>query len=407
VGEHTSRITPILLNGDTGEQPLATPLRVLLVDDEPLILRVFARALTRAGMVALTATTGVAALETLDRAEVDVVVTDVSMPEMDGVALLAGVRQRDPDVPIILVTGNPSVETAMKAVEYGALRYLCKPISDADLTEVVVTAGRLSRLARLKRAALGEIGVAGRQLGDLHSLGVRFGVALEKLWIAYQPIISWHDRRLVAYEALCRSDEPLLRGPLELLEAAERLGRVHELGRAIRRAAITRLPELAPDCLLFLNLHPRDLQDPDLIDPASPVSQLAGRIVLEVTERRALDGMDVLALVGQLRQVGYRLAVDDLGAGYAGLSSFAQIEPTVVKLDMSLIRGVDGSPVKQRIIRGMVKLCRDMGAEVVVEGVETVGERDALVACGCGWMQGYLFGRPDRQPRRWPEDPGA
>lgn len=407
MGERTSRITPILLYGDAGDEPLAMPLRVLVVDDEPLILRVFSRALSRAGMVAQTASTGAAALAALDQAEVDVVVTDISMPEMDGVELLAGVRKRDPDVPIILVTGNPSVETAMKAVEYGALRYLCKPISDADLTQVVVIAGRLSRLARLKRAALGELGVAGHQLGDLHSLGVRFDVAIEKLWIAYQPIVSWHERRLVAYEALCRSDEPLLRGPLELLEAAERLGRVHELGRAIRRRAIAAMAGFPSDCLLFLNLHPRELEDPDLVDPASPVSPLARRIVLEVTERRALDGMDVLGLVEKVRELGFRLAVDDLGAGYAGLSSFAQIEPAVVKLDMSLIRGVDSSPVKQRIIRGMVQLCRDMGSEVVVEGVETAGERDALVGCGCGWMQGYLFGRPDRQPRRWPEDVGG
>ncbi len=400
--ERTSRITPLLLYGDSDGDSVSMPLRVLLVDDEPLILRVFSRALGRLGVVALTAATGAAALEALDEAEVDVVVTDISMPGMDGVQLLAGIRQRDPDVPIILVTGNPSVETAMKAVEYGALRYLCKPISDSDLTSVVVIAGRLSRLARLKRAALGELGVKGRQLGDLHSLGVRFDVALEKLWIAYQPIISWQEQKLVAFEALCRSEEPLLRGPLELLEDAERLDRVHELGRAIRRAAVSRLHEFPADALLFLNLHPRDLEDPDLCDVGSPTGVVASRIVLEVTERHALDGMDVHRLVEKLRQVGFRLAVDDLGAGYAGLSSFAQIEPAVVKLDMSLIRDVDRSPVKQRIIRGMVQLCRDMGAEVVVEGVETVAERDTLLGCGCGWMQGYLFGRPGRELSRWP-----
>src|SRR5690606_21718759 len=107
-------------------------------------------------------------------------------------------------------------------------------------------------------------------------------------------------------------------------------------------------------------------------------------------------------LVPALRDRGYRLAVDDLGAGYAGLTSFAQLEPAVAKLDMSLVRGVDQHPVKQRIVAGMVQLCRDMGTEVVVEGVETEAERDTLLACGCDWMQGYLFGRPDRALARWP-----
>jgi EAL domain-containing protein (putative c-di-GMP-specific phosphodiesterase class I)/FixJ family two-component response regulator len=398
-----SKITPLLLYGQSGPAELSSmPLRVLLVDDEPLILRAVSRKLVRAGLIAVAVGSAEEALEALEEGEFDVVFTDINMPGMSGVELLAGVRRLDPDVPIVLVTGNPTVETAMKAVEYGALRYLAKPVPDQELLDIAKSAGRLSRLTRLKRAALGETGTSGHQLGDLHSLGVRFEVALERLWMAFQPIVSWTDQRVVAYEALVRSDEPLLRSPADLLEAAERLGQVHQLGRRIRARAAEKVRDMPDDCLLFLNLHPRDLDDPELLSLVSPTASLAGRVVLEVTERRALDGMDLGRLVACLRDRGYRLAVDDLGAGYAGLTSFAQLEPAVAKLDMSLIRGVDQNPVKQRIVQGMVQLCRDMGTQVVVEGVETIAERDALIQCGCDWMQGFLFGRPARELVRWP-----
>jgi EAL domain-containing protein (putative c-di-GMP-specific phosphodiesterase class I) len=92
--------------------------------------------------------------------------------------------------------------------------------------------------------------------------------------------------------------------------------------------------------------------------------------------------------------MGYRIAVDDLGAGYAGLTSFAQLEPEVVKFDMSLVRGVDANPRKQRLIGAMSSLFSELGLLTISEGVETALERDALLHIGCNLLQGYLFGRP-------------
>jgi len=94
--------------------------------------------------------------------------------------------------------------------------------------------------------------------------------------------------------------------------------------------------------------------------------------------------------------MGFRVAVDDLGVGYAGLTSFTQLEPEVVKLDMSLIRNIDQHPKKQSIVGAMKRLCDELGMAVVAEGVETVAERDALVELGLDLLQGYLFGSPAR-----------
>ncbi len=146
-----------------------------------------------------------------------------------------------------------------------------------------------------------------------------------------------------------------------------------------------------------MNLHPRDLVDTDLLDRNSALASIADKVVLEITERVSLgDIHNVRATVARLRERGFRIAVDDLGAGYAGLSSFALLEPEIVKLDMSLVRDIDQSPVKQKLVRSMTALCRDVGILIVAEGIETVAERDTLLEIGCDLMQGYLIARPGR-----------
>ena len=118
-------------------------------------------------------------------------------------------------------------------------------------------------------------------------------------------------------------------------------------------------------------------------------------VVLELTERSSFEHVPNLrARVSLLRRLGYRLAVDDLGAGYAGLTSFAALNPHVVKLDMSLVRSADSEPVKQRVIASMTALCKEFGIMVVAEGIETPAERDTVVALGCDLVQGFLLGRP-------------
>ena len=103
---------------------------------------------------------------------------------------------------------------------------------------------------------------------------------------------------------------------------------------------------------------------------------------------------DVGARIRRLRNLGFRVAIDDLGAGYAGLTSFALLEPDIVKIDMSLTRDIDRSPVKQKLVASLTALCREMNLTIVTEGVETAEERDTLTALGCDLLQGYLFARP-------------
>jgi EAL domain-containing protein (putative c-di-GMP-specific phosphodiesterase class I) len=372
---------------------------ILLVDDEQSIARAYARSLGTAGFEVECAFDGKEAADAARQRRFDVIVSDIAMPEMNGLELLRAVREHDLDVPFVLMTGGPAIDSAVRAVEYGALRYLIKPVASDELEQVVARAVRLHQIARVKREALEVFQQEGKHIGDRAGLEQRFAAALDSLWIAYQPIVSWSRRSTFAWEALVRNDEPTLRSPPDLFEAAERLGRVRDLGRTVRdRVAQTLDRQPMPmGGLLFINLHAMELDDDSLLDANAPLSRHAARVVLEVTERAPLEQIpDAVARVAQLRSLGYRIAVDDLGAGYAGLTSFAHLEPEVVKVDMSLIRGIDRSPMKQKLLGSIVGLCRDLGIEIIAEGVETAEERDALIAVGGDLCQGYLFARPER-----------
>lgn len=368
--------------------------RVLLVDDDPDILRAYARWLERAGYAVASADDGRSAAAMAAETSFDVIVSDISMPGMTGVEMLRAVRARDADVPVVLMTAQPAIETAVDAVDLGALKYLVKPVDGELLVSVADQAVRLHRLARLKREAL-RLGGADAQPGDRLSLEASFERALSGLWLAFQPIASWSQKRTYAYEALMRSREAALPHPGAMLSAAERLDRLPDLGRAIRRLAAEAADTMPDEALLFINLHPADFADPTLFSEAAPLARHARRVVLEVTERSALDEIHQLRdKVGRLRALGYRIAVDDLGAGYAGLAAFANLEPDVVKIDMSLVRDLETTRTKRTLVASLTGVCRELGMDVVAEGVETAGERDALVELGCDLLQGYLFARP-------------
>jgi EAL domain-containing protein (putative c-di-GMP-specific phosphodiesterase class I) len=377
------------------EGPPTQKARVLLVDDDEVLLRTYARSLTADGYECDMRLDGEAAVEAIRAGSYDVVLSDIDMPRLGGLALLERIRAYDLDVPVVLITGSPSLETAMAAIEYGALRYLPKPVETERLRAVTADAVRLHRIARAKRLALEVSGEADRFVGDRAGLVASFGSALESLWMAYQPIVSWSRRQVFGYEALLRSPEAALPHPGAVLDAAERLDRLHDLGRAIRRRAAEPAARMPSGAVLFVNLHTHDLLDADLFEPDRPLARIASNVVLEITERASLLHVrDVQARISRLRDMGYRIAVDDLGAGYAGLTSFAQLEPEVVKLDMTLVRGVHLQPTKLTLVRTMVSMCRELGMQVVAEGIETTDERDAMVNAGCDLLQGYLFARP-------------
>jgi EAL domain-containing protein (putative c-di-GMP-specific phosphodiesterase class I) len=371
----------------------AAPARVLVIDDEPLMRKLLARLLTVAGYEVVVSEGGAQAIELLWHSTFDVVVSDVNMPGVDGIEVLRFVRERDPDLPVILVTACASTDTAIGAVQHHATAYMTKPIDSKRLQEEVAQALTMHKLARVRREAHALL--TKRESAPDGALATTFERALSGVFMAYQPIVCFSRREIFGYEALVRSSEKDLPHPGALFGAADKLDRSRDLGRVIRRKSIEPFATTDPSLRLFLNLHAQDLLDDTLFDEDSALARMASRVVLEITERAQLESvMDVNVRIARLRELGFKVAIDDIGAGYSGLTSFALLKPDMVKLDMALVRDIDKDSVKRRLASLVIQLCRDLGIEVVGEGVETRNERDTLLELGCDLLQGYLFGRP-------------
>jgi EAL domain-containing protein (putative c-di-GMP-specific phosphodiesterase class I) len=270
--------------------------------------------------------------------------------------------------------------------------YLTKPFDHVALATAVARAARRHGVRRIQREA--DSHVRPRDAGD--DVDQQFTRALERSWMAFQPIVDVAKREVFAYEALLRTDEESLPRTDLFIAMAERLDRIHELGRTVRAAVARAATEAPPSALLFVNVHGLELDDEELFAGDSALAKLAPRVVLELTEHTGIDPALGPTRVAMLRKLGYRIAVDDLGAGYAALGALAMLEPEIVKLDMSLIRDIDRYPTKQRVVAAIATLSRDLGSRVVAEGVETEAERSACIDLGIELFQGYLFARPQR-----------
>lgn len=231
---------------------------------------------------------------------------------------------------------------------------------------------------------------------ELRELEDKLNRCLAGLAMHFQPIVHAQSRARYGYEALLRSTDKSLPHPGAILDAAERLERIPALGRAVRANSAKAIAAAPPARgVVFINLHLLDLFDKQLTSPFAPLSKVASRVVLEITERTSLEGqLDLRYRVAELRELGFRIAIDDLGGGHARMGTFSPLDTDFVKLDMSLVRDVDKHPMKQRLIRSVTELCRQQGTMVIGEGVETEAEAQVLVDLGCDLLQGYLIAKP-------------
>jgi EAL domain-containing protein (putative c-di-GMP-specific phosphodiesterase class I) len=370
-----------------------TDLPVLLVDDDEMIVRALGRALRNAGYLVETETNALAASARLAKERFRAVVSDVNMPRATGVDLLTVARAYDADTPFVLVTGAAGPPASLEEATLATVVVLLKPVSIVALVEAVRAA-----IARREDAIAANAG------GGLAAVSR----AEETLHLVFQPIVGAGDdaaafrggdsspgARPRGYEAFLRTGHLGFPSPLDFLDAAEELGRLAAVGERLRSLASSAMSDLPDACALFLNLHPRELLHDSLYDARAPLSLAAHRVVLEITEREDSTPLaDLERRLGELRSMGFRIGIDDVGSGRAPLTSFAPLKPDYVKLDMTLVRSVDTSAVHQRAVRSVVEVAMDLGIAVVAEGVETSAEWACLAQLHVDLFQGYLFGRP-------------
>jgi EAL domain-containing protein (putative c-di-GMP-specific phosphodiesterase class I) len=222
--------------------------------------------------------------------------------------------------------------------------------------------------------------------------GLRSLITAEDLSVVFQPIVHAGNGQIFAYEALVRCRLPRFANPMDLFRRAVDEKCTGRLGRMIREKGL----ELVTDAPLFLNVHPAELEERWLVRPDDPLYFHSHPVYLEVTEAVPLSHSGICReVLNEVRARGnVMIVVDDLGAGFSNLKHIADLEPKIVKLDRDLVSGIERHPRQRRLVAGIVRLCEDLGAEVLAEGVETVDELHALRDTGMSYLQGYLFARP-------------
>ncbi len=371
--------------------------RILVVDDDGLVLKSVSRVLSRAGYSVLTAVDVESAMRHAQDGSIDAAVVDYNLSRDTGLTVLSRLRQVQPRCVRVLITGMKDSRVFVEAVNRGEVaKAIRKPFKPRDLLdqldEAFASAKRLEQVthefnaeqARAERLALDQV------------------IKPSALGMALQPIVHTGgvEPKNVAWEALIRPRHAMLSNPNLLLSAAERQDRVVDIGCLVLRIARDWLDRMPLNQLLFVNLHPQQLAHPDLLRRELAVFEgQAHRVTMEITERSALqeisrweESVDVIS------GMGFALAVDDLGAGYSSLSILADLQPQYIKLDMSLVRGIDHEPRKRRLVQLMLQFAEATDAQVIAEGVETPEEASALTECGITLMQGYHYARPSESP---------
>jgi EAL domain-containing protein (putative c-di-GMP-specific phosphodiesterase class I) len=208
----------------------------------------------------------------------------------------------------------------------------------------------------------------------------------------FQPIVRFDTLEVFAYEALVRCSIEHLRSPPVLFERAMQDKCVGRLGRLIREVAIP----LCSGWPVFVNVHPQEIQESWLVRPDDPIFEHDDEVFLEVTESVPMTHFQLCRDV--LREVrskpGIHLVVDDLGAGYSNFGRIAELEPAIVKIDKGLIDDIVEQKRTRTLVTGLVRLCVELGAQVVIEGIETLEQFIACRDTGAHYAQGYLLAKP-------------
>jgi EAL domain-containing protein (putative c-di-GMP-specific phosphodiesterase class I) len=222
------------------------------------------------------------------------------------------------------------------------------------------------------------------------SLGFQFSYA-------YQPIVDLRSRSIFAHEALVRGPGG---EPAESVLSQVTQSNRYRFDQACRVQAVKSAARLNMASMLSINFMPNAIYQPELclrttLAAAHTHGFAIDRIVFETVEgERVSDGKWLAEILREYKRVGFMTAIDDFGAGFAGLNLLADFQPDLVKLDMALVRDIDTQPARQAIVRGVGRICAELGIGVIAEGVETGAECSALQDLGIHLLQGHWLARP-------------
>jgi len=222
----------------------------------------------------------------------------------------------------------------------------------------------------------------------------------KSLWSAFQPIVQMETKEIVGYEGLSRGPRgSLLEYPMNLFGTAARFDLVDELERACRRQVFIDWEYFGSPARLFVNTVPATVRDVSFLG-RGVLDYLGPRlspstVTLEITEGQVIENLNLYReAMHSFLDLGFTFAIDDVGAGYSGLETIANLGASYLKIDMGLVRDIHEKKVSQQVVRAITEMGTAVGAAVIAEGIETQQEADTLRSLGLRYAQGYFFGRP-------------
>ena len=388
---------PVLEHRAVMSAPSPTPapserLNIWLVDDETQVRRDAERLINGLHHEVRLFDRGAELVEALPDAArpPDLILADAELPGMSGLDVLQRVRSMSPTSARVLYAEHTPGPSVVEAFNRGTVqRFVRKDGASHGLEDVLRTIVE-------ERRARGRTG--GQVASEADKVRVDLGdlIAGRRCVLHVQPIYDARTGGLVACEALLRSSHPGFKGPLEILDAARHCDRQLELQRLLAELSRDLRDALPGGVTLFVNADPIVLRSLRHVDEAlGPLYGVASGVVLELTERVRLShepGWETI--VAHLRSQGFRIALDDVGAGYNSLGAVAAVQPEVMKIDISLISGVDGDVRKGELVRILAEYAGRNGIATVAEGIERAEEAAACRDLGVRWLQGYHLGRP-------------
>jgi EAL domain-containing protein (putative c-di-GMP-specific phosphodiesterase class I)/DNA-binding NarL/FixJ family response regulator len=379
----------------------AQRIRIVLADDSPA-LRSFVAALIQAepGLeLAGEADGAEEAIELCERVQPDVALVDVRMPG-GGPRAARGIRRASPDTRVVVFSGQGDRSTVLDMLEAGAVSYLLKGESTHEVADAIRGAamGKGSLSVEVTGGVIEALAddLADRRRAERRQLArerrIRRVLDEHRLTTVFQPVYVLGGE-VVGVEALARFTGGPSRGPQRWFAEAEEVGLLKELEILAAERALEALAALPGDWFMSINLSPNVLASRSA---QRLLARYAGsKIVVEITEHAKVDQYEhVNRAVTRLREAGVRLAIDDAGAGFASLRHILRLGPDIIKLDRSLIAGIDLDTAQQALAVGLISFAERIGATVIAEGIERAEELDMLVSLGVTQGQGFHLARP-------------
>ena len=380
-------------------------IRVMVADDDEAVLDAMSGLLSSdpALDVVGTARDARTAIDLAERHEPDVALVDVRMPRGGGTTAAREIRRRSPETHVVALSASTDAKSVVSMLRAGAVGYVAKDQAPGDV------------LRAIHRSAQGRASIAVGSIGDVTERLVeerarattdhvrvsidRIERALrgDQLHMVFQPIVELTTGHVRGLEALARFHSKPRRSPETWFTEAAAAGLLVELELAAAEKAFDDLDRISPSMYLSVNVSPATLASPGLVDLLRTVR--AERVVLELTEHTPVADYEQLAAsLLPIREMGVRLAIDDVGSGFSGLGHVVGLGPDFVKLDRSVVTDVNANATRRALIGRLVSFAEEVAIELIAEGIETEPELATLRKLGVAYGQGFFLARPGPIP---------